>query len=172
MNIVLTGFMGTGKTIVGLLVAQKLGWKYIDVDNTIEKERGCSISEIFAEHGETHFRSIEAEAIKKLCSMDKIVLSCGGGAVLKKENITNLEKNGIIVCLKASAEAIYDRVKKDRSRPLLQVEDPLSKIKDMLKAREPFYKRCSFSVDTTSKTPAEITEAICNHPSISSLLSK
>jgi shikimate kinase len=167
MNIVLTGFMGTGKTEVGRLLATRLGWSFVDVDALIEKEQKCSISDIFAKQGESKFREIETATIKKVSKGDHSVIACGGGAVIKEENMKALEGSGVIVCLIATAEAIYERIKHDTTRPLLKVEKPMQRIKELLAQREPYYKRCAFTVDTTAKTPEEIVEIIRSFPSIS-----
>ena len=140
MNLAITGFMGTGKSAVGKLVAQKLGWQFFDIDAIIEEETGIKISEIFAKKGEPYFRELETRAVKLLAVLDKAVISCGGGIVLKAENMDELEKNGRVVCLTASPEKILQRTK-GSTRPLLAVKDPLSKIKELLESREQYYKR-------------------------------
>jgi len=162
MNIALTGFMGTGKSAVGKLVAAKLGWQFFDIDEIIEQETGFKIPEIFAKKGEPYFRELETKTVRLLSLLDKSVISCGGGIVLRMENMDELEKTCIIVCLKASPEKILERTK-GSDRPLLSVKDPLSKIQEMLKLREPFYKRCKFSIDTSNITKEEVTENIINY---------
>jgi shikimate kinase len=160
MNIALTGFMGTGKTTVGKLLAAKLGWEFIDVDAVVEKDAGISISEIFARFGEPDFRDRETRTIRRLSVLDNKVFSCGGGAVLRAENLDAFEKNSVVVCLTAAPEVIYDRLKHTASRPLLKCADPLQTIKDLLSARESFYRRCSFSVNTDLSAPDAIVEEI------------
>ena len=169
MNIVLTGFMGTGKSFIGKAVARKLGWEFFDVDGIIEKEVGLSVQEIFARKGEKHFRELEASAIKLLALTDKSVIATGGGAVLRKENMDELEKNGIIVCLTATPETIYDRTKKDGTvRPLLNVPDPVSKIQELLDFRKEFYNRCHLIVDNTKLSIDEVVDKILSFPKIRS----
>jgi shikimate kinase len=160
MNIALTGFMGTGKTEVGKLLAQLLKWQFIDVDAEIEKQVGIKISDIFAHKGEPYFRTAETDAIKLVSLLDKAVIACGGGAVLKTENVQALEKTGKIVCLRARPETIYERIKNDTSRPLLQVPNPKKKIEEMLSERAPHYARSSFAIDTDGKTIETIVEEI------------
>jgi len=159
MNLVLTGFMGTGKTAVGRLVAEKLGWQFFDTDEIIEAEVGVKIAEIFAKKGEPYFRELETKTIRLLALLDNTVISCGGGVVLRPENMDELERSGTIVCLTASPEKILERTKGD-TRPLLAVKDPLSKITEMQKAREPYYKRCRLMVDTTELPPEAVAEKI------------
>ncbi len=159
-NIVLTGFMGTGKTEVGRLLARRLGYKFIDADSVIEEEQKIPITEIFKRFGEPYFRDIESNLIKRLSEMEGVVISTGGGAVLREENMNNLRKKGVIVCLMASPETIFERTKNDTSRPLLQVQDPLQRIRELLEFRRPFYEKADIMIDTDGKTPQEVTEEI------------
>jgi len=159
-NIVLTGFMGTGKTKVGKILSDMLSYRLIDSDSIIEKEQKMSITDIFKEYGEPAFRDIEAHIIKRLSEMENVVISTGGGVVLRESNIENLRKNGVIVCLTASAEAILKRIEKNTDRPLLQVEDPLNRINELLKSREQFYRNADIIINTEGKSPQEIAEEI------------
>lgn len=159
-NIVLTGFMGTGKTEIGRTLAQRLGYTFLDADSIIEEEQDMPITEIFRRFGEPYFRDIEADVIKRLSEKDRVVISTGGGAVLREENMENLRRKGVIICLTASAETIFKRTCNDSSRPLLQVEDPLKKIKELLEFRRPYYEKADIMVDTEDKTPLEVAEEI------------
>jgi len=159
-NIVLTGFMGTGKTEVGRVLAQRLGYVLVDVDDEIEKEQKMKISDIFCRAGELAFRDIEAGMIKKLAQLGKAVISTGGGAVLRQENIDSLRSKGVLVCLTASAETIFDRTKRSNDRPLLKVDDPLGKIKELLAFRQPCYQKADIAIETEGKTPIEVAEEI------------
>ncbi|MGA2091201.1 MAG: shikimate kinase [Endomicrobiales bacterium] len=161
MNIALTGFMGTGKTVVGNLLADKLGWRFIDTDTFVEKNAEMSMFDIFAHCGEQNFRDRETQAIRQLSMLDKKVLSCGSRAVLCRENMDNLEKTSVIVCLTASPEVICQRLYHHSMRPFLKLTDPLKTIKNLLAAREPFYRRCSSAINTDSMTPDEIVAQIC-----------
>ncbi|OGS19239.1 MAG: hypothetical protein A2219_08670 [Elusimicrobia bacterium RIFOXYA2_FULL_50_26] len=166
MNIVLTGFMGTGKSAVGKALAQKLGWLFIDTDETIEKEVGLSVAEIFKRKGEPYFRQAESKAVALVSLLDKAVISCGGGVVLKAENMDELEKNGVVVCLTADPSAIYNRTRYDTGRPLLKVADPQAKIGELMQARSQFYQRCSLTVDTSAMAVDEIVEYILRSPQL------
>ena len=159
-NIVLTGFMGTGKTEVGRVLAQRLGYLLVDVDNEIEKEQKMKISDIFSRSGEPAFRDIESAMIKKLAQLGNAVISTGGGAVLKQENIDSLRSKGVIVCLTASAETIFDRTKRSNDRPLLKVDNPIGRIKELLASRQPCYQKADIAVGTEGKTPVEVAEEI------------
>jgi shikimate kinase len=159
-NIVLTGFMGTGKTEVGKELAGRLDLKLIDVDTEIEISRKMSISEIFKTHGEQRFREIETKMIQKIARNRNVIISTGGGAVLKRENMDVLKAHGIVVCLMASPETILNRTEGNNARPLLQGKDPLETIKDLLNFRRPYYENADIVVDTEGKTPLRIAEEI------------
>jgi shikimate kinase len=159
-NIVLTGFMGTGKTAVGRELSNILGWKIIDVDQEIEKDREMSINEIFKKLGEPAFRDIESETVRKVAQNKSVIISTGGGAVLRKENVDALRDNGVIVCLNALPETILKRTRGNDERPLLLVEDPLGKIEELLERRRPFYDNADMIIETEGKTPLHIAEEI------------
>ena len=159
-NIVLTGFMGTGKTAVGRELSRLLSMKLVDVDTEIEKSRQMTINEIFKQFGELRFREIETEMIRKLSERKDVIISTGGGAVLRQENVDVLREQGIIVCLMATPETILKRTSHSSHRPLLQVEDPFGKIKELLDFRRPFYEKADIMIDTDGKTPREIAEEI------------
>lgn len=159
-NIVLTGFMGTGKTEVGKILSRKLGYVLVDTDTEIEKEQGITITEIFKQYGESKFREIESNVIKRLSEINNAVISTGGGAVLRQENMDNLRKNGVIICLTASAETILKRTGNNNDRPLLQVDNPLQKIKELLEFRRPYYEKADVMIDTEGKTPLGVADEI------------
>lgn len=159
-NIILTGFMGSGKTEVGKELSSMLGYTFIDVDEEIVKSENMPITEIFRQFGEPYFRDIETKIIKAVSSLKSAVIATGGGAVLRKENTDALRENGIIVWLKARAETILKRTSNDSSRPLLQVPNPLEKIKELLTYRAPFYEKADIIIDTEDKTPLKIAEEI------------
>jgi shikimate kinase len=166
MNIAVTGFMGTGKSVVGKALAKKLGWEFFDTDSMIEAETGVSISEIFARRGEPYFRDLETETIRLLCLLEKTVISCGGGAVLRPENMEELESSSVIICLTATPEIIFERVKNDVNRPLLQGNDPQKKIRELLEQRKEQYKRCHIMIDTGPLSIEATVEKILNDPMV------
>jgi shikimate kinase len=159
-NIILTGFMGTGKTAVGKELAQLLDMKLIDVDTEIEKTEKMDINEIFKRRGEQRFREIETEMIKTISRNKNAIISTGGGAVLKKENMDILGEEGIIICLTATPETILQRTSTNSDRPLLQVEDPFEKIKELLDFRKPHYEKADILIDTDGKNPLQIAGEI------------
>ncbi len=152
--------MGTGKTAVGRELSRLLDMKFIDVDAEIEKSEKRTINEIFERFGEVKFRDIETEMVKKVAQNKNAVISTGGGAILREENVKVLKKNGIIVCLTASPETIFERISDNSDRPLLRVENPLKRIKELLVFREPYYKKADIMIDTEGKNPIQIAEEI------------
>jgi len=159
-NIVLTGFMGTGKTAVGKILSQKLGFVLIDTDAEIEREQKTTITDIFNRLGEAAFRDMESAVIKRLSVMKKAVLSTGGGAVLRPENMDALRKNWVIVCLAATPETILRRTCASNNRPLLQVADPLQKIRELYDFRRPYYEKADIIINTDEIGPLKVAEEI------------
>lgn len=162
-NIILTGFMGTGKSTVGKKIADRLGWPFIDTDVVIEEEAKMTIPTIFAEQGEPYFRALERAVIARVCLETGNVIATGGGAMTNEENVRVLKENGTVICLTAQPEVILSRVQSNADRPLLQGEDPLTKIAMLLNARAEAYEKADFTVDTSHCTVDEVVEAICAH---------
>ncbi len=152
--------MGTGKTTTGKALAKKLGMKFVDVDEEIERKAKMKIAEIFEEFGEPHFRELEKREVKRLASQDGLVISAGGGVMLFEENARALKKNGVLVCLRSTPEKIYARIKREAGRPLLNVSNPKEKIKKLLEQREPCYAKADYSIDTTELTIGASAEKI------------
>lgn len=149
--------MATGKTTVGKILADKLSYCFIDVDRAIEEEAGVTISEIFKDKGEAGFRELEKEALKKLCSLNKHVMACGGGAVMDPLNVRSLRVNSKLVLLEASVDEIIKRTGNDDTRPLLQGENPKNKAAKLLKSRQKVYRKVAdLVIDTTGKDPESI----------------
>ena len=148
-NIVLFGFMGTGKTAVAQAVAEDLTKEYVSIDDLIEKKEGTNINDIFSGKGEPYFRELEKEVVKEISALTDKVIDTGGGVVLDGQNVDNLKANGVTICLWASPHAIYERTKSFGHRPLLNVEDPEGKIKELLDHRKPFYEKAEYHIDTT-----------------------
>ena len=137
-NIVLTGFMATGKSAVGRIVADAIGYTFIDVDTLIEEETGVSISKIFEVEGEASFRERETRTIQDVSRLEKSVISTGGGAMIRPENREMLKKSGVVICLEATVEEILKRAGKRESRPLINVENPYETIRKLLEDGNPF----------------------------------
>lgn len=155
-NVYLVGFMGTGKTVVGKLLAQELNRKFLDLDDLIANKEKKPITDIFEEKGETYFRKVEKEIVKEISSQNNLVIACGGGVVIDKDNMDNLKKSGLVICLSASPEVILERTKKFEHRPLLNVEDQKEKIKELLTKRELFYKQAHYLINTSKLTLEEV----------------
>ena len=159
-NIVLLGFMGTGKTSIARQLAEDLSMKFVETDSVIEEREGIIINEIFRTKGEPYFRKLESDVIEELASGQGLVISAGGGVVLNNQNINTLKENGILICLDAEPEETLRRVAHEKHRPLLNVKNPLQKIKELLNFRKPYYDKISVHVDTNKKTIEEIVREI------------
>lgn len=143
-NVILIGFMGCGKTTVGLRLSYRLRQSVIDTDKLIEKEEKRTIADIFAAEGEEYFRKRETDCLKKLLkSVRNQIISVGGGLPMREENRGLLHQLGQVFYLRADAETIYARLKGDTTRPLLQGEDPFTKIRTLMEERDAFYKDAS-----------------------------
>jgi len=151
MNIILIGFMGSGKSAVGHKLAKELTMDYLDCDEIIEKTAGMSISDIFAKKGEPYFRDLETEVIKTLQDYDNFVIATGGGMVLREENVKMLKEIGPLILLWAEPKTVYERVKKQTHRPLLNVAEPMAEIKKILDFRQPIYYQAADHIVNTSK---------------------
>lgn len=158
-NIVLVGFMGTGKTTIGQLLAERTGMELVDMDSIIVNRAGKSINDLFAEDGEPHFRQLERLLTKELAQKRGLIVSTGGGVVLNPGNISDYSKSGLVVCLLASAETILERIQHDRSRPLL-AGDKQEKIVQLLESRKTLYEAIPHKVATDGLTPKQIADQI------------
>jgi len=155
-NLVFIGFMGTGKSSIGKLSASKLGFEFVDIDKEIEKRMNMTISDIFENFGEAHFRRIEHETVKEFSSRTGMVISTGGGVVLNTENINNLREKGIVILLKAKPEVIYRNVSKDKNRPLLSCENLMARIVELIEARKKYYENNDFEIDVSELSIEEV----------------
>jgi shikimate kinase len=162
MRLVLTGFMGTGKTRVGRRVAERLHRRFLDTDALIEVAAGRSIPEIFASEGEASFRDRERAAVREACALPDAVISVGGGALLSPENRAALERSGLVICLTASPEEIAARVSDAAAgRPLLAGAPSLpDRIRELLAERAPLYASVREQVDTSRRTVEEVAEEV------------
>lgn len=162
-NIVLIGFMGTGKTSVGRRLAQRLRRAFIDTDMEIEAITGKTVSQIFARDGAIRFRSEEDLLVKKLAGREDLVISTGGGMVLNPENVRLLKEKGVLITLTASPEVIYSRVKNKRNRPMLLKGEPKKRIRELLEERDGVYDVADCFVDTGICSIDETVEQILLH---------
>ncbi len=160
-NIVLLGFMGTGKTAIGKQLSALLEMELVDLDQLLEARMNMSINQIFEIYGEPYFRRLESELVKEISVGENIIISCGGGVILREDNIQNLKRKGRILWLRAQPETIYQRLQEDNTRPLLKGKVTISYINALLTERWPRYQAASdFSVDTDHGTIEEISDKI------------
>jgi shikimate kinase len=148
--------MGSGKTTVGKLIAEKTGMPLLDMDSIIADRAGKTINEIFADEGEAHFRALERALVQELAATDGHIISTGGGIVLNPDNIRDFEKTGLVVCLLVDAESILDRVRHDSSRPLL-AGDKETRILELLESRRDLYASITHRIDTSGRPSPEPT---------------
>ena len=160
VNIALIGFMGAGKTSVGRLAAEQLHFDYLDTDELIQSRTGRAITEIFSTDGEPAFRKMESELVTELAARTNTVIATGGGLPVNPQNLLNLKKYALVVCLWASPEKIWERVKNQTHRPLLHDPDPQKKIRDLLAVREPFYKQADVLLNTELRSVREVTQQV------------
>ena len=161
-NIILIGFMGCGKSSVGSRLSYQLRRTMIDTDKWIEQRQKKTISQIFQESGEEAFRQMETECLKELIrTADRQIISVGGGLPMREENHELLKELGRVFYLKVTPETVYERVKNDTTRPLLQVEDPMERIRTLMEKRAPVYEACADVIlEASDLTLEEITEKI------------
>lgn len=162
-NIILTGFMGTGKSTVGKLLAKKLGYQFVDTDASIMDSCGKTILQIFQTHGETLFREMERNLALELGQKENLVISTGGGMMLDSANVDSLGKKGKIFCLVATPDDILARISADHTieRPLLKVQDPVARMTELLKERKEAYSQF-IQVNTTGVAPEEVCKTIAD----------
>lgn len=158
-NIILIGFMGTGKTVTGRALAEQTGMELVDMDSMIEARQKKTIPEIFAQDGEPAFRAMERELAKELSQRTGLIISTGGGIVLNPDNIADFEKAGLVVCLTASPQTILQRLENDTTRPLLS-GDKKTQIAELLEKRKPLYDAIVHQIDGNRLNPEERANVI------------
>jgi len=152
--------MGVGKTSVGTRLAKDLGYTFIDTDTLIEADQHMDITSIFTKLGEPYFRDVEARIIRQVLEGEKQVVSTGGGAVIRNENRVAFKKSGFVICLAARPEIIFERIKHETHRPMLQTPNPKVKIKELLENREKFYRQADLIIDTSEQSVDDAVEEI------------
>ncbi|MYC28652.1 MAG: shikimate kinase [Chloroflexi bacterium] len=160
-NIILVGFMASGKSLVGRILSERTGMPLVDADSVIVERAGKSIEQIFADDGEAAFRALERQVIAELCRDKGRIISAGGGAFVDPDNRRAMLEGGTVFCLQARPETIYHRLKADNDsgqavRPLLAGPDPLGRIGELLAQRAEAYGRAHYSIDTDAFTPEEV----------------
>ena len=164
-NVILTGFMGTGKSSLGKMLAAKLGRPFVDIDKKSEDDAKLSIPKIFERFGEEHFRALEKSAVRELCEKRGLVIATGGGTVKDEENLHLLKNSGVLICLTATPEEIFSRTARRGERPVLDGggNERLATIKRLLAERKKFYDCADYHVDTTHWSPIQIIGSICRY---------
>jgi shikimate kinase len=160
MNIVLAGFMGSGKTTVGRLLAKRLGWQFIDTDEEVERLTKTSIQELFLLRGEETFRAIERDIVWAASQLDHAVISIGGGALLHPDSVADLKKNGFLIWLKVCPHSILKRIPDTTSRPLLHAKHPACSIPGLIRQRRATYENCQLAIRTDRLTPQQVADQI------------
>ena len=158
-NIILVGFMGTGKTTVGQQLATQLGMPLLDMDHLIETAEEKSISQIFEDHGEAYFRNLERVLVQQLAPTHGNIISTGGGIVLNPDNLVDFAQHGLVVCLTATPQTILQRLRDDQNRPLLAGEKE-KQVQTLLTQRQSLYSTIAFQVKTDARSPQEIVDSI------------
>lgn len=167
-RVYLTGFMGSGKSTSGPLVAERLGYRFLDLDDEVERAAGVSISDLFARRGEPVFRALETAVLCEAAEQEHVVVATGGGALATEGNLLTAETSGVIVFLKLSPEVLVQRLRDAEGKPLLLDEDghPFSeealmgRIVEILRKRERFYSHADVTIDAENLTPDQVAEAI------------
>lgn len=160
-NLFLIGFMGCGKSTMARILSEKTGAELIEMDETIEKEAGMSINEIFEKHGEQHFRDLESQLVERIMKKGGAVVSCGGGAILREENVWNMKKNGKIVYFSATPETIFKRVRHSTNRPLLNGNMNVEYISELMGKRLPLYEKAAdITIVVDEKNKQEVIDEL------------
>ena len=163
VNYIFIGFMGCGKTTFGKKISRKIGYKFVDTDRYIEHRQNMSITDIFEKYGESYFRSLEEEICREFSKANNMVIATGGGIIKNEKNIENLKKNGVIIYLKATPEHIFSNIGNDTTRPLLQTDDKMGKIRSLLEERKELYEKyADITIDVSGGNITNITKAILN----------
>jgi shikimate kinase len=163
MNVILTGFMGTGKSSVGRLLASRLNYTFCDLDAVIVEQEGKSINTIFSTKGESYFRNVESSVLKCVLQQSSQVVSTGGGVVISKENRDLMRNSGVVINLVASPDTILHRLQADDGRPLLRDSKSLPKIQKLLGEREMYYSEADIRIDTDGKNVEDVARDILNY---------
>ena len=161
-NVALIGFMGVGKSTVGSIVAGILGFELVDTDRILEERAGRRIADIFAKEGEAAFRKMESDLVREFEGVERKVISTGGGLPMTPGNLESLRSHAYLVCLWASVETIYQRVKHQGHRPLLNTPDPIATIRDLLQIRGPVYRQADLLLGVDYRSPNESARLIAS----------
>lgn len=159
-NIILTGFMGAGKTAVGMRLAERLGYVFVDLDALIETEAGMSIPQLVRERGEAAFHELESQLVQRVAQQRRCVIATGGGTVVSPVNLSVLKQSGVVVTLTADLETLLSRLSTGADRPLLHGDDLRAQVEQLLAERRDAYRQADVTVDTTARTVDETVDGV------------
>ncbi|HER24772.1 MAG TPA: shikimate kinase [Candidatus Atribacteria bacterium] len=159
-NIIITGFMGTGKSVTAKELAQRLEMEFIDMDRVIEERQGASIADIFDRYGEKYFREQENILVRELSLQENLVIATGGGTFLNLDNIKTMNQEGKVICLYATPQALYSRLEKKNNRPLIKGDNLLNKINHLLERRKKIYESFDYKINTSNLSVQEVVDKI------------
>ena len=157
-SIILTGFMGTGKSTIGRRLGHRLGFRFVDMDGLLEARQGRLIREIFEAEGEAHFRQLEADLCRELAGWRRCVVATGGGALVNPDNLAAFAARNLVICLDCDPEELWLRLAQARNRPMLDSHDRKQRLLDLLQQRQPAYARIEQHIDTTRRTIEAVVE--------------
>ncbi len=163
MNLILVGFMASGKSSIGKRLARRLGYRFVDTDQLIESEIGCSVAEIFSIQGEAYFRELETRLLRNLPNLQNYLIATGGGLITTAGNMDLLKKIGVVIFLNAERSEIIERLQRDTRRPMVQGGDLEQRVDDLLGARLPLYSEADIVVDTGGKTVNQTASEVLKH---------
>ncbi len=156
----LVGFMGSGKSTVGRLVARRLGWEFVDMDGLIEEREGRTVGEIFAAEGEKGFRRKEKALLGEIAAGERLVVATGGGVVLDEDNRLTMRRSGVSVYLRTPSTVVWSRIRDEGGRPLLEVENPYERVCELMRERQHLYELSDYVVDTEGLPPDEVADRV------------
>ncbi len=166
-SVFLVGMMGAGKSTIGRLLADAIGFEFIDADRELEARSGVAIPTIFEIEGEAAFRRREAALLDDLTQRQRVVLATGGGAILDPQTRLRLRERGLVIYLRASADEVYRRTRRDKSRPLLRTENPRERIEQLLAERDPLYvETAHLTFQSAASNPKKLVERLTSHPDV------
>lgn len=170
-SVFLVGMMGAGKTTVGRLLAEAIGFEFVDADRELEARSGVPIPTIFEIEGEAGFRRREAALLEELTARHHIVLATGGGAVLEPTTRQRLRDRGLVIYLRTTADEVHRRTRRDKSRPLLRTENPRERIEQLIAEREPLYAEVAhLTIHSAASNPKKLVQRIATHPDVRTLV--
>jgi shikimate kinase len=170
-SVFLIGMMGAGKSTIGRLLAEAIGFEFVDADRELESRSGVTIPTIFEIEGEAGFRRREAALLEELTARQRIVLATGGGAVLEPQTRQRLRERGLVIYLRTTADEVHRRTRRDKSRPLLRTDNPRERIEQLIAEREPLYAEAAhLTIHSAASNPKKLVQRLATHPELRALV--